>query len=79
MEQIEVIVKIEHEGVEYQASSNVTENTLIGWSTLPEKMQKEVDDCVAHAAQAALAKVGKQIVCRSIKSDAIPGNREERE
>ena len=74
MEKIEVTVTIEHEGNKFQASNKVTEDTLIGWSTEPEKMQKEVDSCVASAAQFALADVGKQIICRGIKSDAIPGN-----
>ena len=69
MDSIEVTVKVEHNGETYSSTSNVTQDTVVGWSRIPETMQKEVDDCVARAAKSALGNVGRQIICAEVKGN----------
>lgn len=75
MDRVEVTINVEHNGETYSSTSRVTQNTVIGWSRVPETMQEEVDDCVASAAKSALSNVGKQIMCAEIKGNIGKGSR----
>lgn len=74
MDSIEVTVKVEHNGETFTSTSRVTEDTVVGWSRVPNTMQEEVDNCVASAAKSALGNVGKQMMCAEVKGNIGKGS-----
>lgn len=63
-----VTVSIEHEGKSYSAQSRITEETVGLWSCTHDSLHDEINDRVASAAREALSKVGKQIICYTLKA-----------
>lgn len=73
MYSVEVTVKVAHKGETFTSTSEITNETVVGWSRVPEVMQEEIDRCVASAAKQALGNVGKQLMCAEVKGDIGKG------